>query len=1049
MLFSLSIGLADFHTKKSVVQMEQLSLSQAQFSFRLPRQSVIRVPCLRGDFHVLRVSMPSRTNASMLNLMEEGVHGTVSYPVNSQHMETDTMTSFSTPSRSSNEDDDMERFFLFSDSEFFHNDDDQDFLQSFRSIEDLNDHLFRDWWENVNHMGGTPINGALNGDPHTSIQCIQVGVSKSSENGFISTRDDERALQQLASDDLGGLSNEELGELFIDREDGISVVQVLHNWQEGAFDSTKFRVLIPKHIMTSMPSSPNDSSSPPESAPNFTIEVRLSELQNPQHVDTCIDWLLQDDPDGVALVCKHGMGGSLCLIQLSAHQRCVLIKVVHSKVSMGPANSLKLRALMSNREITKVGVNIQKDALALYYFLGITTNNCMRISQFAGTKRRKSLLDLCRELFQWDWNEKKKISCSNWASKNLSLEQVRYAVLDAWTARLVWLGQTEFWHVQPPSFSLGDLPWMLLDYFGRSVFSFEVQTQKDEDTSVEIKGASLELYQGYLSLKQKNFRSRVMGQKSVVEMHFKDNRKPHKYVTLYREGSRVILDNAEPLNIVKSVDNLLEEISMISKVLVDNSNNGDVQKQKLEESLYVLLCIPGACPRHILVALGCLHKQSMSIPSSGLSLEESVVQSCRARLNPGQFEAWQHMLMSPLSAVVGPPGTGKTTVIAAVARAWLQLAAPGETLICAAHQNVAVRYMAETLVKERMPGLLLLVSEDFYVGWHEEEYNHDIKEALVVSGSQTNTAIQSWLVRNGNAPPRIVLCTLSLIGNDSFHTSLMGNRVSSMIIDECSQAAEGSLIPALGSLPHLQMLSVIGDPCQLPPYGLRPMRSVFDLLAQSCNVKQLQEQYRMPYRIAQFVSLEFYGGTLHTHPDKRCEDSDGALLWVNIKGTVDTTAGTSLSNQEEAEAVVNWCKVWKKTCKGAAPKGKVVVLTLYEAQRSLISGLLGEEGMAEEVIVYNADSFQGQEAETVLISLVVGARVSGFAADRRRACVLLSRARQQLLLFGNLEAIQGRKRLFGSSENIWMALARYCQSNGWVVSKSRVMSLAQQQGQFS
>eukprot|EP00250_Pteridium_aquilinum_P016058 c22921_g1_i1 orf=647-3865(+) len=1020
------------------------SLSQAQISLRMPRQRVGRGPCIGGDFRVLRFAVSSATNASMLGILEESVQATVSSPMNSLHMARESMASFSPPFRGSTEEVDMEHFFLFSDSEPLNNDEDQvtkDFLQSFRSIEDLNDHLFRTWWEKVNRGDVDPIEGSIN-EGH--------GISdspRSSTNGSLASCDVERPVAQLSpghQDLRAHCITEEPGESFLDCEDGISVIR-LYDKLESACEPSRFRVLIPKLIMKSMPPPPNDLMSPAESSPDFNIEVRLAELQNPHHVDACIDWLLQDSPDGIALVCKHGSGGSLGLIQLSAHQRCVLIKVSQAVAAKWQYVSLKLRALLSEREIVKVGVNVQKDALALNYFLGITTNSCVRISQFVGTKRRKSLLNLCRELFQWEWSEKKKVCCSNWASKDISLEQVKYAVLDAWTARLVWVGQMEFWHIQPPSFSLGDLPWTLLDYFGRSVFCFELQqTRKGEDTSVEVKGASLELHQGYLSLKQKNFRSRVMGQKSVVEVRFKDGRTPQKYVTLYREGSRVILDSAEPLSMVKSVENIVEEISMISKVLVDNSNNCDVQKQKLEESLYVLLCIPGACPRHILVALGCLHDDSMIIPRRRFSLEDTVVQNCKLGLNPGQLEAWQHMLLSPLSAVVGPPGTGKTTVIAAVARAWLQLAGPGETLVCAAHQNVAVRHMAETMVKERIPGLLLLVSEDFYVGWHEDEYTQDVKEALVVSGSQTNAALQSWLGRNGNAPPRLVLCTLSLIGNDSFHASLMGNTVSSMIIDECSQAAEGSLIPALGSLPHLQMLSVVGDPCQLPPYGLRPMRSVFDLIAQSCSVKQLQEQYRMPYRIAQFVSSEFYGGRLHTDGSKILHDSDGALLWIDVRGTVDATSGTSLSNQEEAEAVVEWCRVWKRTCGGVAPRGKVVVLTLYEAQRSLISGMLGEEGMAEEVIVYNADSFQGQEAEVVLISLVVGARVSGFAADRRRACVLLSRARRELLLFGNLDAIQAQKRPFGNNDNIWMALARYCQGHGWVVSRRHVKSLAKQ-----
>ncbi|KAH7439247.1 hypothetical protein KP509_04G052000 [Ceratopteris richardii] len=997
--------------------MEQISLLQSQFHVKLSWQDACS-PVRGVHSHASRVCMSSAMSTSMLRVLEDVE---ASSHVRGIHMAWEFTENVSAPSWSSYEDTDLQRFFLLCDDEPFQDgaapdDDDQairDFFEDFQSTEDASVHYFRNPWDNDNQNFAVSIGGALDEvEQNLSLPlCEPIPL------------------------------HEELQESFFDTEDDISIVKLISTLKNIP-GSTTYQVLIPKQLMISMPSSPNDLILPPEVASNFCINVQLSDLKNPQHVDACIDWLLEDDRDGIAFSCKHGVGGSLGLIQLSAHQRCVLINV-HPGTSGSPVNFTKLSALMSNSDILKVGLNIQKDALALYHYMGIITNNCIRISQFVGTKRRKSLLEMCRDLFHWDWNAKKELSVSNWASKELSLEQVRYAALDAWTTRLVWVGQEEFWHVRPPSFSLGDLPWMLLDYFGRSVFSLEVQNRKEEDTSVEVKGATLELYQGYLSLKQKHFRCRVMGQKSVVELHYKDKRKPQRYITLYREGNRVILDNAEPSTVVKDVGSLKEEISMISKVLVDNTDSFDIQKQKLEESLYVLLCIPGACPRHILVALGCLGNQNLFIPSRGFCLHEASVQNCSLGLNPSQLEAWLDMLSSPLSAVIGPPGTGKTTVIAAVARAWLQLASPGETLLCTAHQNVAVRHLAETMVRIRMPGVLLLVSEDFYVGWHEEEYNQDVRAALVVSGSYTNASIQSWRVQNGNAPPRILLCTLSLIGTESFHASLAGNKVSSMIIDECSQAAEGSLIPVLGSLPHLEMLSVVGDPCQLPPYGIGPKLSVFDLLAQSCDVKHLEEQYRMPYSIAEFVSTEFYGGKLKTDPNKRKKDSDGALLWVNIKGTIDSTTGTSLSNQKEAEAVVDWCRTWKSTCKETIKRGKVIVLTLYEAQRSLISGFLAEEGMGEEVIVYNADSFQGQEADIVLISLVVGARVSGFASDRRRACVLLSRARQQLVLFGNLNAIKRQKGLSGNEKNIWMALAKYCQSNGWVISKAHAKSMVQ------
>jgi hypothetical protein len=105
------------------------------------------------------------------------------------------------------------------------------------------------------------------------------------------------------------------------------------------------------------------------------------------------------------------------------------------------------------------------------------------------------------------------------------------------------------------------------------------------------------------------------------------------------------------------------------------------------------------------------------------------------------------------------------------------------------------------------------------------------------------------------------------------------------------------------------------------------------------------------------------------------------------------------------------------------------VLTLYKAQVDLldrrISALLG--GELSHLRAFDAvrsgggfvgtvDSFQGSEADLVIVSLVrnnprTGGGALGFLRDRRRINVALSRAKQQLVLVGSLqflrEAVRG------------------------------------------
>lgn len=61
----------------------------------------------------------------------------------------------------------------------------------------------------------------------------------------------------------------------------------------------------------------------------------------------------------------------------------------------------------------------------------------------------------------------------------------------------------------------------------------------------------------------------------------------------------------------------------------------------------------------------------------------------------------------------GPPGTGKTTTIAAATRIWDIHDCPVWII---AHSNVAVKNIAETLFKRNVD-FKILVSKEFYVEW--------------------------------------------------------------------------------------------------------------------------------------------------------------------------------------------------------------------------------------------------------------------------------------------------------------------------------------------
>jgi Cdc6-like AAA superfamily ATPase len=72
----------------------------------------------------------------------------------------------------------------------------------------------------------------------------------------------------------------------------------------------------------------------------------------------------------------------------------------------------------------------------------------------------------------------------------------------------------------------------------------------------------------------------------------------------------------------------------------------------------------------------------------------------------------------------GPPGTGKTTVIAAVVKSIMDSRRNGQTLWLVAQSNVAVKNIAEKLVDVNFLQFKLLISKDFHFDWcvHAVEY---------------------------------------------------------------------------------------------------------------------------------------------------------------------------------------------------------------------------------------------------------------------------------------------------------------------------------------
>ena len=73
------------------------------------------------------------------------------------------------------------------------------------------------------------------------------------------------------------------------------------------------------------------------------------------------------------------------------------------------------------------------------------------------------------------------------------------------------------------------------------------------------------------------------------------------------------------------------------------------------------------------------------------------------------------------------------------------------------------------------------------------------------------------------------------------------------------------------------------------------------------------------------------------------------------------------------------------------------IVTPYDAQRNAIENALKTAGLTWENTAFNVDSFQGNEADHIIISIVRTSR-PGFMENQRRTNVMLSRCKKSMMI---------------------------------------------------
>ncbi|KZP07663.1 hypothetical protein FIBSPDRAFT_677479, partial [Athelia psychrophila] len=189
--------------------------------------------------------------------------------------------------------------------------------------------------------------------------------------------------------------------------------------------------------------------------------------------------------------------------------------------------------------------------------------------------------------------------------------------------------------------------------------------------------------------------------------------------------------------------------------------------------------------------------------------------------------------------------------------------------------------------------------------------------------------------------------------------------VECIIVDEASQIEIGQYLPMLSRFEtSLKKLVFIGDDKQLAPYGqddIGNLRSIFEVDHLRRKVIFLNTQYRMPVPIGAFISRHVYEGKLRTQHNITASSS---CRFKDVPNGEELLVGCSWVNPAELEVVLQIATQLREQGKSYR------FITPYDAMRTAVELAMGESGLDWADKCFNVDSFQGNEDDYIIISIV-------------------------------------------------------------------------------
>jgi predicted DNA helicase len=408
-------------------------------------------------------------------------------------------------------------------------------------------------------------------------------------------------------------------------------------------------------------------------------------------------------------------------------------------------------------------------------------------------------------------------------------------------------------------------------------------------------------------------------------------------------------------------------------------------------------------------------------------------------LNDSQQKAVMAITQNEQITIVhGPPGTGKTTTLI---EAIVQLVRAGEKVLVGAPSNTAVDNIAKGLIAQGLQVLRVgntsKVDETIFLHTPEGKLSNskqqkEIKE-LKIRAEQFRKMALKYKRSFGKAEReqrnllfkevkniRTEIKKIQAYNEEKLYTEadvILGTPIGlydskikhltfhTLVMDEAGQCIEPL---AWCIFPLAQKYVLAGDHLQLPPtvlsneaarQGLN--QSILERsIRQVSNVFLLNTQYRMREAIAGFSSNYFYEGLLQTAAHLSNTGAHISFIDTAGSGFNEEQGSNGMSLQNEGEL-----RIAQKLIETAALDPlKTAFISPYAGQVAA-----AKDALPKEMRISTIDSFQGQEKEIIILSLVRSNDDGeiGFLKDYRRMNVAITRAKEQLFVIGDSATIGG------------------------------------------